>query len=379
MQIAGSVDCRIARQYLCQTAAAMCGICCICFTAIQGNRNIHAYMLFVWIYGIFCGGYHYSLKMYTYERVRARNFARTWSFVQCSQSLPIAVGIPISGYMNWSGTGKEGYYFSSACSIIGCFLLFFVDLHRRNLNRHKHLRANGTSQLCTSETCPQRRKLSFTQEPENEPGLIMNGTTTTLVIGSDLFIPQATSTADIKLMMETKSAGAGAIEKPELTCISEEGIADMDLPDMDLLDELDDYVGDCITSCNKVENYLMLSEFENNLNVNEIDVGVVAEKPLISSNSTERRRRKLSMLTNLHHRINEESDEEQGGGLGSRGDSEGSDHFVLKQKSQDDQDSSCSSEKKHHHLHNLWPPSFGGHHHNHKNNTATGTGGGAHK
>lgn len=55
-----------------------------------------------------------------------------------------------------------------------------------------------------------------------------------------------------------------------MTCISEEGIADMDLPD-NLLDDLD-YIGDCITSCNKVENYLMLSEFENNL---------IAEMPII--------------------------------------------------------------------------------------------------
>jgi len=35
--------------------------------------------------------------MYTYERVRARNFARTWGFVQCSQAIPIAIGVPISG------------------------------------------------------------------------------------------------------------------------------------------------------------------------------------------------------------------------------------------------------------------------------------------
>lgn len=39
-------------------------------------------------------------------------------------------------------------------------------------------------------------------------------------------------------------------DKPELTCISEEGIADMDLPD-NVFDDFD-YIGDCITSCNKV-------------------------------------------------------------------------------------------------------------------------------
>lgn len=35
--------------------------------------------------GIFVGGYHYSLKMFTFEKVRARNFARAWGFVQFSQ------------------------------------------------------------------------------------------------------------------------------------------------------------------------------------------------------------------------------------------------------------------------------------------------------
>lgn len=73
----------------------MCGISILALTAVHGNRQ--GYILFVWIYGIFCGGYHYSLKMYTYERVRARNFARTWGFVQCSQAIPIAIGVPISG------------------------------------------------------------------------------------------------------------------------------------------------------------------------------------------------------------------------------------------------------------------------------------------
>lgn len=352
----GSVDCRIARQYLCQTSAVMCGICTLGFTAIQGQKNIHGYILFVWIYGIFCGGYHYSLKMYTYERVRARNFARTWGFVQCSQSVPIAIGIPIAGYMNLSGTGKEGYYFSSACCIIGCFLLFFVDLHRRNLNRHKHLR-NGTSQLCTSETCPQRRKLSFSQEPDNgEPGLVMNGHT--LMIGSELFIPQATEKLLDPATAAAGSAGAmNGLEKPELTCISEEGIADMDIPD-NLLDELD-YVGDCITSCNKVENYLMLSEFENNLSVNGADTDE-EEKPQASANTTERRRRKLSMLTNLHHRINEESDEEQAmPHNNARADSE--EEHECNSSSAEGQ-KPRSNPKKHHHLHNLWPP-FGAHNH----------------
>lgn len=124
--------------------------------------------------------------------------------------------------------------------------LFLVDLHKKKLSRHKHGGESGEQKLCAAaDSCPHRRRLSFTAEPEEV------------------------------IVVEPAGGGGGAAtvnlqEKPELTCISEEGIADMDLPD-NLLDDLD-YIGDCITSCNKVENYLMLSEFENNL---------IAEMPVI--------------------------------------------------------------------------------------------------
>ncbi|XP_072744467.1 uncharacterized protein [Anoplolepis gracilipes] len=255
-----SVECRIARQYLTQAAVFVCGLCILALTAVQGNY--HGYVMFAWIYGIFCGGYHYSLKMYTYERVRARNFARTWGFVQCSQAIPIAIGVPISGYINVGCGGKAGYYFSSTCVLVGSFTLFFIDLHRRNLSKHKH-KVNGTKHTCASDNCPQRRKPSFSQEPENEgPHVAAAGaagaTAAAVVLGADI-VPIQGEAIDVL-----------GTNKPELTCISEEGIADMDLPD-NLLEDLD-YIGDCITSCNKVENYLMLSEFENNL---------IAEMPII--------------------------------------------------------------------------------------------------
>ncbi|XP_044739850.1 monocarboxylate transporter 10-like [Chrysoperla carnea] len=257
-----NVECRIARQYLCQAAVFMCGLSILALTAVKGNY--HGYVMFAWIYGIFCGGYHYSLKMYTYERVRARNFARTWGFVQCSQAIPIAIGVPISGYINVGCGGKAGYYFSSTCVLVGSLALFLIDLHRRNLSRHKHTRANGTKHLCVSDNCPQRRRLSFTQEPDNDGLAGAPGATAAaaLIVGNDLDGHHHPADGYIDTIAIT--------DKPELTCISEEGIADMDLPD-NILDDLD-YIGDCITSCNKVENYLMLSEFENNL---------IAEMPVI--------------------------------------------------------------------------------------------------
>lgn len=80
--------------------------------------------------------------------------------------------------------------------------------------------------------------------------------------------------------------------KPELTCISEEGIADMDLPDH-LLEELE-YLGDCITSCNKVENYLIMSEYENNL-------GKTTELPYILD---KKGRKKIMSLTRQSSSLN---------------------------------------------------------------------------
>lgn len=51
--VKNSVECRIARQYLCQTAMLMCGLAMLALTTIEGNYQ--AYLLFVWIYGeVFC-------------------------------------------------------------------------------------------------------------------------------------------------------------------------------------------------------------------------------------------------------------------------------------------------------------------------------------
>ncbi|XP_050312458.1 monocarboxylate transporter 12-like [Anthonomus grandis grandis] len=287
-------ECRIARQYLCQSAVFMCGLSVLAFTVV--NDNYHAYVMFAWIYGFFYGGYHYSLKMYTYERVRARHFSRTWGFVQFSQAIPIAVGIPLSGYLNDEYGNRSGYYFSSVCTLVGSLTLFLTDFHRYRIAKHKHPRENGTRRACSNDACPHMRKLSFTQEPENEHGAYGHAgaaETAAFVLGGE-----AAAAAVQNGGRGDSGAAVSAADKGELTCISEEGIADMDLPD-DLLDDLD-YIGDCITSCNKVENYLMLSEFENNL---------FAEMPSI----LDRRGRRWSLAGFVHSKECEQHQELKNG------------------------------------------------------------------
>lgn len=162
--------------------------------------------------------------------------------------------------------------------LVGSLALFFIDLHRRNLARHKHTRANGTKHLCVSESCPQRKRLSFSQEPDNHHNAVITKSpqwvrnyycgffTYTFcflncqdglgggmgLVGASALVMGVGGT-DLGLAHGLTPPGDPIVaggDKPELTCISEEGIADMDLPD-NLLDDLD-YIGDCITSCNKV-------------------------------------------------------------------------------------------------------------------------------
>lgn len=106
------------------------GISLLALSVVQGY---HGYVLFVWLYGICLGGFTYSLKMFTLERIKGRHFTKAWSFIQGAKSLPVLLGIPITGYINQSYP-KAGYYFSFVTTIIGkcwtlvAFVKFFIVL-----------------------------------------------------------------------------------------------------------------------------------------------------------------------------------------------------------------------------------------------------------
>ena len=248
-------ECRIGRQYLCQASLLICGISLLSLTTVKGYNG---YVIFVWVYGIFIGGYFYSLKMYVYQKVRARNFARAWSFIQCSQSIPNMFGIPICGYINIGFGGKAGYYFSATCVLLGSATLFLIDLHKNNLRKKRKLRhekSNGSIKETSGDFIIPSERTEELGRKDSFPD-------------DDLIQP-------LPFMSNANSFGDLIdIHKQELTHFSEEGIADMDIPE-NILDELE-YL-DNITSCDKVENYLMLSEYEQNL-IKEIEGPVFSRK-----------------------------------------------------------------------------------------------------
>lgn len=67
----------------------------------------------------------YSLKMFTLERIRAKHFTRAWGFVQGAESIPVLLGVPITGYINQVHP-KAGYYFSCVSTVIGAMLFFAI-------------------------------------------------------------------------------------------------------------------------------------------------------------------------------------------------------------------------------------------------------------
>ena len=231
-------------------------------------RGHSGYLIFVWVYGIFLGGHQYALKMYLFEKVRARNFANAWGFVQFSQGVSILLGVPITGYINDLCGCKMGYFFSAVCVLSGGLMMTFIDIHKR-INRAKRRRRHKRD---TMSKDPSSVSHHDTAEHEKYPDEKYNNKERRNSFpeeeDEEVFIPEL-------VRGERDFEDLDVHKKPELTCISEEGIADMELPD-NLLDELE--ILENITSCNKVENYLMLSEYEQNLSKeNDSEGGDLAE------------------------------------------------------------------------------------------------------
>ncbi|XP_059083393.1 monocarboxylate transporter 2-like isoform X1 [Tigriopus californicus] len=285
--VSKSKECSISKQYLCQTALFLCGVSILAFTAVNGYNG---YVMFVWIYGFFLGGFNYAMKLYIYEKVRARNFARAWGFAQCAMAIPQLLGVPIVGYLNVHIGRQVGFYVSAASVLLGAFVMCFITVHRKNLRRKKRrLRQNsrksiGTNSLgqASNSGCgihdAQSQLGRCHQDPaSNTPSLktlshgrgahpVFSGLDPRLSHSEhdnvDLMVPIVSLLSHPHSLNYDDLIDLGN-PPGEASIFSEEGIADMDLPENLFLDELE-YL-DNITSCNKVENCLMLSEYEQNL------------------------------------------------------------------------------------------------------------------
>ena len=99
--------------------------------ALVSVEGYHGYLLFVWIYGLFFGGMEVALRVYCYERLKIKQYARGWGFVQGVKAIPYLIGLPISAYISKSAdgniTGKTGFYFSFTFCILGGCVIFLME------------------------------------------------------------------------------------------------------------------------------------------------------------------------------------------------------------------------------------------------------------
>lgn len=91
--IKDSKGCSICRRCLCQANCLACGVLTLLLLL---EKDYESFALYAWGFGIFCGGYFYTLKMYTYELVKFKIMERAWGYVCAAQFLPILIGSPIS-------------------------------------------------------------------------------------------------------------------------------------------------------------------------------------------------------------------------------------------------------------------------------------------
>ena len=217
-------------------------------------------------------------KYILFFRIRAKHFPRGWSFVQGARCFPILFGVPLTGYLNvHSGNKKAGYYMSFIFVILGAVILFFMDFWKKR--HHKHDR----NQYCEIREMNANTKFSSENiliEHENLSQKLSDVHNSVVGINS-VILSEPESIKDAETLNQNNNNKEVSFSplipfeeeedddghsyhfrgKPELlACISEEN----------LLEQLEiEYLGD-ITSCNKVENYLMYSEYEGN-NISDDD------------------------------------------------------------------------------------------------------------
>ncbi|XP_065584789.1 uncharacterized protein LOC136043799 [Artemia franciscana] len=266
------------------------GVAIISLGSHEG-ASADSFFMFSFVYGFSMGAYSYALKLYVYEKVRARNFSRAWSFVQFAQGLPLMIGIPLSGFLNEYCSPLSGFYVSGSAVCIGSMCMFFIDVRKylirkknKKIHRHKHHHIKG------SESTHSRLKFAGTDsetQTGGEEGFEDGRCTPSCKesIRRDSFADEDDLMAPLAIINQTSLAALGGQFGdplvPELTCISEEGIADMDIPEH-LFDEFDFEMNidpdDEISSCDKVENCLVLSEYENNLKKHKETAQITNEK-----------------------------------------------------------------------------------------------------
>ncbi len=190
----------------------------------------------------------------------------------------------ISGFVSKMWFQHGGFVLCGIFVLAGSLIMTLIDVHKSNIRKRKRSRreakAKHHQQLSEkpSSFIPDEGSSSHQSDPGGHfvaSGMFLGspvlsrrsaGGSLDILERQNSFTDQDDILPPVSLLSHQRSFILDDLiefNQPEVTIYSEEGIADMDLPENILFDDLD-YL-DNITSCDKVENCLMLSEYEQNL------------------------------------------------------------------------------------------------------------------
>lgn len=149
--IRDSKECSICRRHLCQSCCIACGI--LTFLLLLA-KDFNSLALYAWGFGIFCGGYFYTLKMYAYELVKYKLMERAWGFICAAHFIPVLIGSPISLYLNQVHGElhqlQAGYIFAGSAMVLGGLLFFFMPPLEKHKSNQEAIQIS--KQLCSKNT-----------------------------------------------------------------------------------------------------------------------------------------------------------------------------------------------------------------------------------
>ena len=96
-------------------------------------------------YGLGLGGYHYSIKIYLYDRVKSRDFSQVWSLLQACMALSVGLGVPLVHEAHeYLGQEKFGFLISGGCLFLAAFVLVVSSICSRTDSLHGKVRHRKT-------------------------------------------------------------------------------------------------------------------------------------------------------------------------------------------------------------------------------------------
>ena len=254
---------RHSRQYLTALSGLGMGVSLLC----------HAHTAhWTWLTSLTAGAYHYSLKLFVFQKVRARNFARAWALVHAAQGASVLAGVSLASVL----APRDRHTLAALAIIAGSLTLFLLNVHRWRLKQRRiskklaRMRSNK-SDLTIEDPVSEHPEPGSIHKPERRPSFPEEEDEEELIVGG----------VSIHKLEE-----GGELCEMEYDMM--EGVMgeDGEFIDYNMLDN--------ITSCNVVDNYLMLDEYEQNLcKEHEAPASSVAQSV---TSSVGRRLRKWSLV-----------------------------------------------------------------------------------